>query len=266
MVNFSVVTDSVYDLPKELELMDVTVAEVDVIIDEGNEVRKSSELTSMDIVKLQREGHSVTTSAPNVAEWKRVFESVKEPIVAITVSSKLSSSYNNALVAARLTKKEIYVVDSLSASVGQGLVVYHALLLSERVSASDAAEVLKDIAQRTRVYLSVGSMEFLARSGRVPWAVGKLGEFFGFHPILEVSDGVIKRAGMVRGDPAGKIASFVKDVEEPLIVGKVEPLPEADKLLNILREMGHEVYETYTCPDITVHVGPGSFGVAFLLR
>ncbi len=262
MVRFSVVTDSVYTLPPELDA-DISVAQVSVIVD-GEKVIPSKDITAQEVVELQREGHSVTTSAPSPAEWLRVFNEAEEPVVAVTVSSKLSSSYNNALIAARMAKKEVYVVDSLSATIGQGLVVYRALLLSEVAEAKDAVEKLKDVARRTRIYLSVGSMEFLARSGRIPWVAGKLGEFLGVHPILTVEDGVIKKHSTVLRHPARKIASLVEDVEGPVIVGKVEPLKESDELLAILKEKGFEVYETFTCPDIAVHVGPGSFGAAFI--
>ena len=262
MVRFSVVTDSVYTLPPELDV-ELPVAQVSIIID-GEKTVPSSELTSLDIVKLQREGHSVTSSAPNPKEWLRIFNEAEEPIVAITVSSKLSSSYNNALVAARLSKKEVYVVDSLSATIGQGLVVYRALLLSETTGAKEAVKILEDVARRTKIYLSVGSMEFLARSGRIPWVVGKMGEFLGFHPILKVEDGVIKKHSLVRTHPGRYLANLVQDFEEPVIVGKTEPTKEADALLSLLRERGVEAYETYASPDIAVHVGPESFGVAFV--
>ncbi len=262
MVNFSVVTDSVYTLPPELDV-EIPVAQVSIVID-GEKTIPSSQITSLDVVRLQREGHTVTTSAPNPQEWLRVFKGAEEPIIAITVSSKLSSSYNNALIAARLSKKEVYVVDSLSASIGQGLVVYHALLLSEETEAPKAVEILQDTTRRTRIFLSVGSMEFLARSGRIPWVVGKLGDFLGFHPILKVEDGVIKKHSLVRSHPGRYLANLVQNYEEPVIVGKVEPLKESDTLLALLKEKGIEVYETYTCPDIAVHVGPESFGVAFV--
>ncbi|NPA86708.1 MAG: DegV family protein [Candidatus Diapherotrites archaeon] len=263
MVSFSVVTDSVYTLPPELQLRDIPVAEVSIIIED--EAIPSSQIEAIEVIRLLKEGKRVTTSAPSPAEWLRVFKEAEEPVVAITVSSKLSASYNNALIAARMAKKEVYVVDSLSATIGQGLVVYKALLMAEEgVPPQEAVEKLKDIASRTRIYLSVGSMEYLARSGRIPWFVGKIGEFLGVHPILEVSDGVIKKKGVARKNVPEHLASLLEPHEGPVIVGYAEPLPEVDKLEQLLRERADEVYRAYVCPDIAVHVGPGSYGYAFI--
>ncbi len=266
MVSFSVVTDTVYTLPPQLEVGEVKKAQVTIVVDD-RETHLSKDLSAVEVVELQKRGHRLTTAAPSPGEWLKAFNEAEEPIVAIAVSSKLSASYNNALIAARMSRKEVHVVDSMSATIGQGLVVYRALLLSGKGEEVElAVKELQDVAKRVRIYLSVGSMEYLARSGRVPWIAGKLGEFLGLHPILTVEDGLIKKHSVVRSGVPERLASLVREPEGPVIVGKVEPLKEADELYALLKERGYEVYDVFTCPDIVVHVGPGSYGVAYIER
>ena len=263
MVGFSVVTDSVNTLPPELTPREIPAAQVSVIVDD--EIYPSQKVSSLDVSRWLKEGRKVSTSAPNAAEWMRIFNGVEEPILAITASSKLSSSYNNALLAKKLSGKDVMVLDSLSVSIGQGLVVYRALLMSEEgFDISEAYKELEALRHRVRIYLSVGSMKFLARSGRIPRLMGSLGELLRLHPILSVEEGEIRKKGIARSNVVEDLLSLIEKPSGPVVVGKVEPLREEEELFLGLRKKGYEVYETYVCPDVAVHVGPRSFGYAFI--
>ncbi len=261
-MNYSVVVDAGYDLPAELELAKPHVVDLSII--EGENVYRSSEVTTQQVISWLKEGKRLTTSAPSPGEWLKAFKLVEEPIIAVTISSKLSASYRNALIAARMSKKKIYVVDSLNVTIGEGILVYKALLYSQSKDPEWVVEHLLSLRSRIRLYLTVGSMEFLARSGRIPWFVGKVGEMFNIKPVLKIEDGEIKKERLTVSDPVTVITSLVKNPSGPLFVGATEPVREFERLYSRMKEVYSEVYSITVNPVISVHVGPASYGVAYV--
>ncbi|MCL2187848.1 MAG: DegV family protein [Defluviitaleaceae bacterium] len=126
-------------------------------------------------------------------------------VLVLTISSKLSGSHNSATLAAGMMEEEfpsrnIVVLDSLSASIGQGLI------LREIIKMRDAGFSLEKTAKRaeavrntTQLYFTVDSLEFLKKGGRVGTTTAFVGGILGLRPILHIQDGQAVQLETVRG-------------------------------------------------------------------
>lgn len=267
MVSYRIITDSTADVPKEWKIPFVPVhvyAGVAEFLDKID--------FDVDVLQdLVKKGIKRRTSAPSVKDWMRKFEELGKdlPILAVTISSKLSASFKSAEIAARMLARKgfkIKVLDSWNGSIGIGLLVKHAKELAEKGVHIDVAfEELTKIRERIRLYLVVTDMDAAAQSGRIPGIVGKIGKFLHIHPIFHVIDGEIKVWKTVRG------MEKVMDIFENLITGRTEVWvgvvgknEYADNIAAFAKNSAESVEFLQVDPAIGAHFGYGAFGVAFI--
>lgn len=209
MKEFIISTDSTADLPKEyLEAHNITIHPLYYTVDSvqyGNAV--NMELT--EFYSKMRNGSSVSTSATNPVDIHGIFtEQVNSgyDVLHISLSSGLSCSYNNAAVTAREICEEtpgarIEVVDSLCASLGQGLLVYYAVKMHEEGHTMD--EII-DWINENKLHIchqfTVDDLKYLFRGGRITRTVAILGTLINVKPVLHVdNEGHLIPLGNVRG-------------------------------------------------------------------
>ncbi len=197
MKEFVITTDSTVDLPKEfLAEKQVDVLRLSYVIDETT-YEDMGELTSKELMDKIREGAMPTTSQVNPEQAKVLFERiVKEgkDILHIAFTSGLSGTYNSERIAAGELMEEypeakIIVIDSLCASMGQGLLLYKALELKEAgKSIDEIAEWVEANKLNVCHTVAIDDLYHLHRGGRVSKASAVLGSVIGIKPILQIDE------------------------------------------------------------------------------
>lgn len=158
-----------------------------------------------------------TTSQPTPYEFEKAFREVKEAgdeAVVLCISSALSGTYQSARAIAQDYSDCVWVVDTLSVTIGQRLLLDYALQLREKgYNAKRLAEEIENAKTRLTVYGIVNTLDYLVKGGRLSKAAGAAGTLLGIRPVLTVRDGVLQVISKARGIKAAH-AALNKLVEE----------------------------------------------------
>ena len=215
MSDFVILTDSSCDLPaglareKGIEYVPLTVRL------DGKEYRNEldeSEISSKDFYDKLRKGAPVQTSAPTAQEFEEriaAFAEKGQDVLYLGFSSALSATYNvgrSAMEAVRekYPERKLLAVDTLCASLGEGLMV----LLAERERAKgksidEVAKYVEDTKLHLCHWFTVADLEHLRRGGRISGASAMLGTLLQIRPLMHVNDlGELKVVSKVRGQRA----------------------------------------------------------------
>jgi DegV family protein with EDD domain len=270
-----VVTDSACDLPDDLIERD-GIEVVPLTIRFGKEELVDRKELSTDEFWRRLADSDVLpeTSAPSAgafeAAFRRLIADGATGIVCINLSSKLSATMQSAQVAAQAVQPDcpIVVVDSLMVSMGLGSLC---LTAARRAAEGDSLESIvtnvTDRRNRSKLYGTLDTLEFLKKGGRVGNARAILGSMLAIKPVLEVRDGEVEEAGKVR-TRSKALRLLVDRVKE----GPFENLavlhgnaPDLDELLDLLEPLTprDEIVIGQIGPVIGTHAGPRVIGVTF---
>lgn len=283
MANYQIITDSGSDLPVEkLVQLDVKMASLSLLF-RGSMLADSVTEETKEFYEAMRNGESASTAAINPDGWAKVMEPVLQQgkdILVIAFSSGLSTTYQSAVIAAgelqeKYPERTIKVVDSLCASLGQGLLVWHAC---QKRDAGMSLEDLTVWVETNKWYLchwfTVDDLKYLKRGGRISAATALVGTMLNIKPVLHVDDeGHLVSVGKVRGRKAS-IEAMVKQMETLSAPGSNEVafichgdcLEDARYLEKLIKERCgvKEVFIGYTGAVIGAHSGPGTLALFFL--
>ena len=231
--------------------------------------------------KLIESGELPTTSQATPDAFITEFEKVKnagDSAVVITLSSKLSGTYQSAMIAAA-DYDNIYVIDSLSAAIGSGILVERAFeLLDSGMTAQEIAQKLEEEKNKIIVIALVDTLEYLKKGGRISSTVAVVGGMLNIKPVVSIEKGEINILGKARGSKMGNnllIEEIEKaggvDFEKPVLLG-FTGISDA-LLLKYIEDSKHiwvgnlnEIrYETVGSV-IGTHAGPDTVAVAFFKR
>jgi len=220
-----------------------------------------------------------TTSQVPPADFEAAFEkivSAGDTALCITVSSELSGTYQSAMIAAESFGDKVIVVDSLSVTIGEQLLVLRAVQLrDEGWSAWEIAEILNHEKKRIRLIALLDTLEYLKKGGRISSAAALAGTLLSIKPVVAVKNGKLEMLGKARGSKNGnnKLKELVKesrgiDFSRPFMLAYSGL---SDHLLRKYIADSHELYEGRTdhlptCmigSTIGAHAGPGAIGVSF---
>lgn len=222
-----------------------------------------------------------STSQASPAAFAKEYEKAKqagESAVVVTLSSKLSGTYQSAIIAAQ-DYENIYVVDSGSVAIGEGILVELALqLLNEGLDAKQIAERLEEEKKKIVIVALVDTLEYLKRGGRVSKTVAFAGAVLNIKPVLSVVDGEINMLGKARGSKQGNnllVQEIEKtggvDFSKPVLLGYTG-LSDA-LLVKYIEDSRHiwqpgleSVRYTTIGSVIGTHAGPGAVAVAFFKK
>ena len=284
---FKLVTDSTADLPVEyLEANHVSCINLSYIID-GITYGQGRELTPQAFFHMMRKGKMPTTSQINPEEAKIFFESLVETnkeILYIAFSSGLSGSYNSVRLAAQDVMEEhpdcrIEVVDSLCASMGEGLLVYKIVQLMEQGKTMD--EVIDWIEGNKLNFVhvfTVDDLNHLHRGGRVSKTAAVIGTLAGIKPMLHVdNEGHLINIDKIRGrkraltalvDYMEKKTQGYTDGNDMVMISHGDALEDAEFVRDMIRErLGVQNFMINTLgPVIGAHTGPGLIALFFMGR
>lgn len=202
-----------------------------------------------------------------------------EDVIVITLSSKLSGTYQSACIAAGEAQGNVYVVDSLSVAIGEGILTHHALMLADMgMNAQGIAQRLDEDKHNIRLIALLDTLEYLKKGGRISKTVAFAGEMLSIKPVVHVLDGEVQMLGKARGSKKANnlLAAEIEnaggvDFEKPLLLGYSGL---EDSLLRKYIEDSAHMWEGFTeklyvAPIgsiIGTHVGPGAVAVAFFSK
>ncbi len=274
----AVVTDSSAYIPADPQAgLDITVIPLWMIWDNQN-LRDGIDIQPEEFYRRLKQSDTLpTTAQPTVEEFVELFRQLagrSQGVVAVLASSKISGTVASAEGAmARLPDVPIRVVDSLSSSMGLGLVVLAAARAAAEGKSLDevvrAAESMRDKAQLLFV---VDTLEYLHKGGRISGGKRLLGTALQIKPLLQFKDGLIQPLAQARTKRkaleqlltiieerlAGKqmVEAAIVDIENPDGGAEVKSMVEE-------RFSPRSVFRAGVSPVVGTHVGPGALGVAF---
>lgn len=213
-------------------------------------------------------------------EFHKIIEQNHQAIV-ITLSSKLSGTYRSAVQAASKPcfKNNIFVVDSLNASLGIRLLVEYALdLIHKGLEIHQIVDSLNQKKTKIRLLAMLDTLKYLKKGGRISPLVALSGEILSIKPVISIIDGEVRLVGKARGSKNGKNL-LNKLVEESSGIDFSMPFGAIysgfdDYTIKKYIEDSKAIYQdnTNTIPiysigcTIGTHIGPGSIGVAFFTK
>ncbi len=282
MANYQIITDSACDLPKStLSQLNVTMAPLHVMF-RGENLPDSVDEGLKEIYDGLRAGEMTSTSAVNPQGWSSVLESALaagQDALVLAFSSGLSTTYQSAVIAAgELLKKypgrKIRVIDTASAALGQGLLVWYACKKrDEGLGLEELAAWCEENKLHLCHWFTVNDLMFLKRGGRISAATAVLGTMLQIKPVLHMDDeGKLINMEKARGRKAS-IENLVKKFKElgegydnhTVFVCHGDCLDEAQKLKQLLLDAGvKEVFVGNLGAVIGSHAGPGTLSVFFM--
>ena len=286
-MGYKIITDSTIDMDhKMIEELGLTVVPLRFTID-GKTYKDKADLSDMPTetfyAKL-REGKMSTTSQINADEFTRVFEPVLqggEDVLYIAFSSGLSGTCQSAFIARdelkeKYPERKIYVFDSLCASLGEGLLVYHAAMLKR--AGTDIDSLYKWLGENVLKlchWFTVDDLMFLKRGGRVSAVSAVFGTALSIKPVMHMDEaGTLKVVDKVRGrrkaiaalaDHFGRSLACMPASEQTVYISHGDCLEDARELAGMLVERygAPEPLITYVDPVIGAHSGPGTLALFY---
>jgi DegV family protein with EDD domain len=278
----AVVTDSASDLPPEAAGRH-GIQVVPLVVTFGTESFKAGVDMSTDAFWQRMTAPDApfpTTAASSPGEFQAVYERCfadgADAIVSIHVAGTLSGTIKSAEIArGMLAEREIHVVDSGSASMGEGLL---AMLASELAAAgTGAAEIARIVTERAAdldLYVALDTLEYLRRGGRISGAQAAIGTLLSVKPIITIRDGHVETADRVR--TASKARTRVLELMSQRPVERLAILytPPADPAAFFGDLVGRIpggldpalVSSQPVGPSVGPHLGPGVVGGVMLYR
>jgi len=223
-----------------------------------------------------------TTSQPSPAAFAKAYEqavSAGEQVLAITVSSALSGTYQSACIAAMDYPDDVFVVDSKNVAIATGILAELAVSMAENgMSASQIARHLEEEREKLCVLAMLDTLEYLKMGGRISRTAAVAGGILNIKPVITIKDGEIAILGKARGSKQGnnflvkqiQLSGGV-DFDKPVLLGYTGL---SDALLQKYIEDSAFLWEehleslsiTPVGSVIGTHAGPGAVAVAYFKK
>ena len=273
-----IIVDSTADIVPELKAQ-MKVVPLTIIFG-AEEFIDGVTITYKDFYEKLIEGDDLpSTSQATPAAFAEVFEEVAaagDTAVVLTVSSKLSGTYQSAMIAAEDYQDSIFVVDTMSVAIGSGILAELALKLAkEGMDAKAIAEIMEKERENVRLIAMLDTLEYLMRGGRISRTAAIAGGLLNIKPVVAIRNGVIETLGKARGSKQGNNL-LVKEIEAAGGVDFTKPVMLGftgieDSLLKKYVKDSAALWEGYAeslrsamiGSVVGTHAGPGAIAVAF---
>lgn len=282
---YVIMTDSSCDLPQELaDQLGLEVLPLEVMAD-GKNYRNwldGREIGFKEFYKLAREGKELKTSAVNTAAFEEKMEKLLKEgkdILYIGFSSGLSTTYNSGEAAARELRekypdRKIYTVDTLAASLGQGMIIYYA---AKKKEAGATIEEVRDFVENEKLHMchwfTVDDLNYLKRGGRISAATAAVGTMLSIKPVMHMdNEGHLVAVGKARGRKAAlcQLLDTMGELGEGLegqttFICHSDCMDDAQYVASQMKERFGvaQVNINWIGPVIGAHTGPGTIGIFF---
>ena len=282
-MSYKIITDSCCDFPAEMyQELDLKVVNLSVLYKDVS-YNAYTESWLKELFAGLRAGEKATTSAVNPEGWAAAIEPVLKEgcdALVLTFSSGLSATYQSAVIAAQELQEQypdrkIRVVDTLCASLGQGLFVWYACKKrDEGMSFDELADWCENNRLKLCHWFTVDDLMYLKRGGRVSAATALLGTMLSIKPVLHVDDeGHLINVSKARGRKASIEALAAKMGElgtpganDTVFICHGDCEADAQYLANKVKEKYgvKDVFIYYVGAVIGSHSGPGTLALFFL--
>ena len=280
---YQIITDSCCDLPRNIkEQLQLTCINITLLFRDRVWADTSDEGLKT-VYDGLRTGEVATTAAANPQDWTSVIEPVLadgRDALVLAFSSGLSTTYQSAVIAAqelqeKYPERTVKVVDTLCASMGQGLLVWYACHQQQAgKSLEEVCAWCEDNKLNLCHWFTVDDLMFLKRGGRVSATTAVLGTMLNIKPILHVDDeGHLIKVSTARGRKASidalaakAAATALPGQNDTMFISHGDCQEEAEYLAEVLKEK-HGVKEViigYIGGVIGSHSGPGTMALFFL--
>jgi DegV family protein with EDD domain len=272
-----VVTDSAASLPEALiKSWDVAVVPLEVTIDDIV-YREATDRDNDRVLDALEAGRKVSTSQPSVGAFEEAYRALAElgadSIVSIHISGKISGTVNGARLAAAASPVPVVVIDTGSVGMGAGWPALAAAAKAKNgASVDEVAEEARRVAASASMLLTVDSLEYLRRGGRVPGTIALLGDALNVRPVLGVSEGEIVVLERVRTTPRARAAviaraeAAIAELPNPgLAIMGLRAQAFSDDASAVLESKYPHLAKLVRAPVtsvLAVHGGPGSCAAA----
>ena len=292
-MSYVIVTDSCCNLPGNIiDELDIKILSLTFIDAEGNQYVSyergvNKESTLKEFYEKMREGVTFTTSLPKLEDTNKIMKELleeKKDILYLGFSSGLSGTYQSvSLLMAQLReqypKRKLIAVDTLAASLGQGMLVYDAAMLKkDGKSIEDVAKWVEDNKQNQAHWFTVSDLVYLFRGGRVSRTSAWAGNLLNIKPVLHVDDeGHLIPMEKVRGrkksmnalvDHMEKTYLGTKGLGNNIMISHGDCIDDAEYVAKKIYErwLGVNMIINYVDPVIGAHSGPGTLALFFLAK
>jgi DegV family protein with EDD domain len=277
----AIFTDSASDLDPGLAATE-GIGIVPLLVTFGSETYKAGvEMSTADfwVRMVAPDAPFPKTAASSPGEFKEAYEAAfaagAEAIVSIHAAGTLSGTIKSAQIARdMLPDREIHVVDSLSASMAEGILARMGVeLAAEGRPAAEIAEILEDRTSDIIVYVALETLEYLKKGGRISGAQAAIGTLLSVKPIIRLRDGVVDTVEKVRTRSKARERLIELIMERPIerlaILHTVSPDVEAFRDEVLARASNLEAADVtigLVGASVGPHLGPGCVGAAILYR
>ena len=280
-MKIKITADSTCDLSPELKARyGITVIPLSVIMD-GKVYRDGEDITPEDIFRhVDGGGALCSTAAVNVDSYRALFSQYApayEAVIHITIGSGFSACYQNASIAAS-GFSNVYVVDSMNLSTGQGhLAIEAAELASQGISALEICSRLNAMRGRVNASFILDRLDYMQKGGRCSAVMALGGKLLRIRPCIAVQDGSMKMVEKYRGKFDKCVEKYVKDFLKDrkdlrldrIFITHSHADPQAVQLAReTIRKYADfaEIHETYAGCTVSCHCGPGTLGILFIAK
>jgi len=286
MPDYVILTDSAGDIPQQLaDQMAVPILPLSFVI-EGHVYQDFPDRRDMalsDFYALLRGGKTASTNGVNPEDYVQAIEPLLaggQDVLVLAFSSGLSCTHQSAEIAAqtlreRYPQQKLFVVDTLCASMGQALLVWHAVNLQKE---GKRIEEVRDWAEENKLrichHITPDDLYFLKRGGRISAATAVMGSMLSIKPVIHVdNEGHLISVGKERGRSAALKALVDKmeqtayePGEQAVFISHGDCLDEAQLVADMIRQRfgTKEIYLSHMGPVIGAHAGPGTVALFFL--
>ncbi|MGN1295593.1 MAG: DegV family protein [Bacilli bacterium] len=282
MARILISSDSTCDLSKDI-LIKRGIKQTSLHVLLGTkEYSDGIDIEPTDIFKyVDKTGELPKTSAFGILEYQTFFfNNLKEYdyIIHFTISSDLSSTYNNAVLASREFEDKVCVIDSRNLSTGQGLLVLRACdLRDEGKSFQEIISVVEEEKKRVQVSFVVDTVDYLYKGGRCSGAARLASNLFKIHPSIDMIDGKLVPKKNYRGTLKKCIEKYVFDLAEEYLSYDdtrvfITHACASDDVVDLIKEVVNskfsfkEIIVTVAGSVVTSHCGQGTLGVLFVKK
>ena len=250
MSKVRIVTDRASDLPDNIAAKyGIEIAEMDVAF--GEDVYYGGKgITIEDFyARMKKEKELPKTSCPSPDKFLEIYKKEDSDVLVLTLTSKLSATYNCAVLANDMYNEEehtnrVKVIDTMSGSIGQGiLAVYAAQLAEQGKNLDEISEEIEKLIDNTKFIGVLQTLENAIKGGRISKLAGSIINTFNFKALVQIDDGLVKPFDKARGEN-GSMKKLVdlflegaSDTEnKTLFIGHSNCLQKAEKVRDMILE------------------------------
>jgi len=269
--SIAILTDSIADVPEKLmDKYQIHLLPIGLLVDDVPYLDKVT-ISSETFYQLLKKADHFSSSQPNQKQIERTLDFLLDhykEVLIITVSSQMSGTYN-AFVQYAKDHPEVKVFDSKQNSGAEGLVVLEAAKLVEAgKSTNEIIEQLTDFTKRTKIYVSVNTLKYMVKQGRVSKVTGLVAKLMNLKPVIGIDESgkgeIVQKALSLRGNVRQILKLVSKGKVSQYIIVHSEAESRANKLAEKIEKITgfKPLYTMSISPVVSMNAGLGTIAVA----